>query len=133
MGAGRPGGRIQERLGGHEHPRRAVATLRGAFLSERDLEGMERVRTGQAFARRDLGVANERGKGQAREDRDAVNEDRAGTALAQLAAVLRTGQAELLAKDFEERVMRIRRDRSRLAVHAEGEELLRHAASAPIR
>src|SRR5205807_8527486 len=112
----------QKRLGCHQHPRRAVAALRGAFLSERDLKGMERVRTGEAFDRRHFGVANERGKGQAREDRDAVNEDRAGTALAQLAAVLRTSKVELLAQDFEERVMRIGRDRSRLAVNAKGEE-----------
>src|SRR5437899_1677946 len=133
LGARRPCGRIQKRLGCHEHPGRAVAALRRAFFGERDLEGMERVRTGEAFDRRDFGVAHQSGKRQARKDRNAVDENGARPALAELASVLCPGETELLTKDLEERVVRICRDRSRLAVHAKGEELLGHAASAPMR
>ena len=63
----------------------------------------------------------------------SVDEDRARAAFAELAPVLGAGEVQLLAKDFEQRVMRFRRDGARLAVHAKRQELLAHAASAPIR
>ena len=51
------------------------------------------------------------GERQAREQRLAVDEHRAGAALAELAAVLRPGEAEVLAQDLEQRA--VRRDRRR--------------------
>src|SRR5438034_1816770 len=133
LGARRSGRRIEERLRGHEHSGCAVAALRRALFRERDLQRVKRLAGRKALDRRHVGVAHESGKGQAGEDRNAIDKDGARPALAELASMLRAGEAELLAKDLEERVVRIRRDRSRLAVHAKGEELLRHAASAPMR
>src|SRR5205807_8137393 len=133
LGARRPGRRIEERLRRHEHPGSAVAALRRTLFGEGDLQRMEVLGTREAFDGRHLRISNEGGEGQAREDRHAVDENGAGTTLAELASVLRAGETELLTKDLEERVVRICRDRSRLAVHAKGEELLGHAASAPMR
>src|SRR5438876_5868133 len=133
LGARRPGRRIEERLRRHEHPGSAVAALGRTLFGEGDLQRMEVLGTREAFDGRHLRIANEGGERQAREDRHAVDENGAGATLAELASVLRAGETELLAKDLEERVVRIRRDRPRLAVHAKGEELLRQAASAPTR
>src|SRR2546428_558369 len=118
---------IEQRLRRHEHPRRAVAALRGALFGERGLQRMKLGAAREPFDGRHVGVADRHRQREAREHRRAVDEHGARAALAELAAVLRAGEAELLTKDFEERVVRLRRDGARLAVHAEGEELLRHA------
>jgi hypothetical protein len=106
--------------------------LRGALFGEGDLKWVQRLARREALDRRHVRVADERGERQACEDRDAVDEHCARAAFTELASMLRAGEAELLAKDFEKRVVRVRRDRTGLAVHAKGQELLRHAASAPI-
>src|SRR2546423_1727560 len=134
--------RVKEGLRGHEHPGRAVTALRSALFRERDLERMQCRRFAprgpypccrEALDRRHVAVADECGKGETREDRNAVDEDCACAAFAELAAVLRAGEPKLLAKHLEQGVMRIRSDGVRLAVHAQGQELLAQAASAPIR
>src|SRR5207237_3343084 len=70
-----------------------------------------------------------RGQGQAREDRNAVDQHRAGAALAELAAVLRAGELELLAQHFEQGVVRLGGDGVALAVDHEAQQLLRHATA----
>src|SRR2546427_2161721 len=83
--ARRPRRRIEQRLRGHEHPGRAVATLRRALFGKCDLERVQRLTLREALHRRHIGVADERGEGEAIEDRNAVDEHRAGAAFAKLA------------------------------------------------
>ena len=94
---------------------------------------VQRLTFREALHRRHIGVADERGEGEASEDRNPIDEDRAGAALAELAAMFGPREAKLLAQNLEQRVVRIRRDGAWLAVHVKSEELLAHAASAPIR
>src|SRR5206468_12094910 len=87
----------------------------------------------EALDRRHLGIRDERREREAGEHRDSVDEDRARAAFTELAPVFGTGEVELLAKHFEQGVMRVHGDGAGLAVHAKGDQLLAHAASAPIR
>ena len=58
---------------------------------------------------------------QAREDGLPVQEHRAGAALAQLAAVLRAAELEVLAQDLQERLLRHEGGLDGLAVHVQGD------------
>src|SRR5438093_13721788 len=64
-------------------------------------------------------------QGETGQDRHAVGEDRACATLAELATVLRTREIQLLAKHLEERVMRLRGEGVRIAVHSQREHRLR--------
>src|SRR5207248_10240533 len=61
---------------------------------------------------------------QARKDQIAVEDHGARAALAELAAVLGTGQAKVFARDFEERLVGLDHEIPGLAVDGEGEPQL---------
>src|SRR4051812_41281125 len=110
--------------GGHQHPRRADPPLRGACVEERLLELVERRGLGRLWlprgrgARRwDARIGAARRKALDRSDEPsvdladrhetgiddlAVKHDRARAALPFPAALLRPGQAEILAEDVEQ-------------------------------
>ena len=67
------------------------------------------------------------GQGQAGEHGPAVDEDRAGPAFAQLAAVLRPHEAEVFAEDLEQGVVNGRQHLAGLPVHVQPEADLVHA------
>ena len=68
------------------------------------------------------------GQRQAGEHGLPVDEDRAGAALAELAAVLGAGEVEILAEHLEERLVGGGDQVPRLAVDGEGQECLRDAS-----
>src|SRR5262245_23558303 len=95
--------RVQQGLRGEEDPRYAVSALRGAELREGLLEGMERAPLGEALDGEDRRVLALDGQRETGEHRLPVQEDRAGPALSELAAMLGPGQREVLAQHLEER------------------------------
>src|SRR5882762_2250209 len=88
--------RVEERLRGAQDSRSAVAALRGAELRERQLQRMGPRPRRQSLDREDRPVLALEREDQARQLRPAVEKHRAGAALAQLAAVLGPGQAQVL-------------------------------------
>src|SRR2546427_209330 len=108
LGEQRPGGE-QERWG-------AVAALRRAQLGERVLEGMQPTALRHPLDRLHPAPGAREAEHQAGEHRTRIHEHRAGAALAQLAAVLRAGEAQVLAQHFEQRLVRCERDLDGLAV-----------------
>src|SRR6266480_915842 len=108
----------QQRRGGHDLPRLAVAALRHVFLDPRALHGVRAV-PGEAFDR-GHSFAGDGGHGQyAGARRDAVQVDGAGAALGDAAAELGAGEPERVAQHPEER--RVGGDVDRFALTVDGE------------
>src|ERR1700732_3167621 len=85
---------VEQRLGGYQNPREAIATLAGLLREDRLLERMQLLAVAQSF---------DRGDGLARDGRDfaragvhrlAVQEHHAGAALLEAAAAAAAGRAE---------------------------------------
>src|SRR5262245_8738985 len=94
--------RAQEVDAGHDHAGRAEAALESVMLPERLLQRMQLAVRREALDRRDLaavGLDREHG---ARLDRVPVQLDRAGAADGRVAADLRTGEAEAVAKEVDQ-------------------------------
>src|SRR5207244_494744 len=108
---------VDERGGGHDEARRAEAALCGVVLVERGLHGREVVCRAQAFERFDRGTVDGRERQEARPSRLAVDQDRAGTAPALVAAGLGTRDVELLTQGGEERRERRAMEIALLAVY----------------
>ncbi len=93
----------QEGLGGHDHARRAVAALDRAEFEKGQLQVVRpAVGVGDALDGDHLPAVNLGGQQLARIDHPAVEDDRAGAALADLAAGLGAGQAQVLAQQVQE-------------------------------
>ncbi len=102
LGIGRRRRAGDEVVGGHEHPGRARAALGAAAGEERRLERRERAGGPEALDRLDapsLGLAR---RDEARARLLAVDPDRAGAAVAGVAADLGARQPEVLAQDVDE-------------------------------
>ena len=95
--------RIEVGLCGDEHARRADAALRRRRSRGTPAgAGSVRPSVGEALDRADVGALDLADRHEAAVDDRAVDEDRAGAALAFAAALLRAGQAEVLAQHVEE-------------------------------
>ena len=120
----------------HDLAGRAVAALEGVVIDEGLLHRMQRaVRLGEAFDGGDLLALDARGERQARQHAAAVDQHRAGAALAMVAALLGAGQADVLAQRVEQRGPHVERQLMALAVDAhrdlEGVRRPRPAAALP--
>src|SRR5688572_9688793 len=110
---------LEQGFGGHEDPRGAVAALRRAEVGESRLQRMQLRPARQAFHGVDAPSLAFHGKHQAGELRLAIDQHRAGAALAKLAAVLGAREAELFAQHLEKRLVRGNRGLVCLTVHFE--------------
>ena len=91
----------------HDLAGRAVAALEGIVLDERRLHRMQAAIVGQALDRGDrLALAHHRQR-QAGHDAPAIQQDGAGAALAEAAALLGAGQVQPVAQRVEQRGARI--------------------------
>src|SRR5919108_2994124 len=88
---------LQELLGRHDHARGAEAALQPVLIPERLLQRVKLRSLGQTFDRRDLGAVGLDGEQCARLDAVPVQLNRTGTAVARIAADVRSGQSCLLA------------------------------------
>src|SRR3989442_6331117 len=108
--------RRQERLGGEEKRRCAIAALCRAQLGERFLERMERPTLRHALDRLDPVAGAGEAEHETGEDRYAIDEHGAGTALAQLAAVFRAREPQVLPQHLEQGLVRCEGDLDGFAI-----------------
>ena len=80
---------------------------------------MELPALGHAFDRRHCAAFGVEAKHQTRENRTTINQNRAGSTLAQLTPMLGSGQREVFAQDFQQSLMRRERNLRWLAVERE--------------
>ena len=113
---GRVGVALEERDRGHHHPRRAVGTLESRIRNERLLDRVQDASDGKTLDGRHRPAGNLVQPGHARTSHGTVHQDRAGAASSLPTAVLRAGQAELLAQNVKEAPWRVRRDVARVPV-----------------
>ena len=92
---------VEQSFCGDEDGGRAVTALRGAEISERFLQRMQFAICAKAFHGQDFFSVAFEGEKQARENRRAIEEDSAGAAFAEFAAVLGARVIEIFAKNFE--------------------------------
>jgi len=111
---------IEQRLRPHDHAGDAKAALRRLLIDERALEGGWIVECAEALQRRDASPFGYLHGGDARKDRPVVQQDRAGTALAQPASKLGSVEAEIIAQDIEQRRRRIDVDPMLATIDVEG-------------
>ena len=91
--------RIQQGLGGHDHPRRTETALDGAGQDESLLDEVRILRCAQPLDADDIGTFQFHHLGEAGTDRLAVDDDHAGAALPlPVAGLLRPGQTQVLAQ-----------------------------------
>ena len=115
---------VEQGLGGQHDARRAEAALRAAVLDERLLDGMQRRRRRQALDGDDVAARRFQRQHQAGVDGSAVDQHRAGAAVAVAATFLGAGEADAVAQQLEQRVARVGEHRALLAVDGAGEERL---------
>src|SRR6266545_895957 len=94
---------VQQRLGGEDETRRAESALHAAFLHERCLDLIENPAFGETFDRLDVLALRLHREIEARVDRLAVDQDRAGAALTFLAGAFGAREADRLPQRFEQR------------------------------
>src|SRR5262249_6438025 len=97
---------IEKRLRGQQERRRAVAALRRAEIGEGVLQWMQLAVLRQSLDGANVAAVALLRQHETREHRLAIQVDGARTTFAELAAVLRAAEAQILAQDFEERLVR---------------------------
>ena len=116
----------------HQEARRAVAALRGAEIGEGLLERVQLGSRRQPLDGVDArGPSHSSAEHEAGEHRLAVDQHGAGAALAELAAVLGAGQAEVLAQHLEQGLVGREEDVLLLAVDAQDDPRLLAAHASP--
>src|SRR5207247_7828488 len=89
----------------------AIAALQSIMAHKRGLHRVEIAVFFQTLDGRDLVARMHRGERQAAVDALSIDDHRAGAALSLVAALLRTGQPEMLAQRIEQRYARIEIER----------------------
>jgi hypothetical protein len=97
---------IQQSLGGYQNRRRAVSALRCTEVGEGVLQGMKISFQSETFDSQHVPRVALDSEDQTGQHRLAVQKNRASAALSQLAAVLRSGVAKILAQDLEQSLVR---------------------------
>ena len=98
---------IEQRLRGQDLPVLAEAALRHLLVDPGLLHRVQLAVLRQPFERGDLGALHRGHRPDARPHRLALDEHRAGAALAEAAAEARALQAEVVAQDVEQRRRRV--------------------------
>ena len=122
---------FEQRFGLHDESRRADAALQSRAFEEGTLHFVEMVTAGDAFDRFQIGAFGFDGQDQATVDRPTVHLNGASSAVAVGAAFLRAGQAEHVAKSFEQCLLRLAEELVSVPVDRRGDDsLFRHDESA---
>src|SRR5262249_55618601 len=94
---------LEQAIGTHDHARRAVAALQPVHFAEAFLQRVQRaVGRGHAFDGEEIAALRLHGEHGAGFDRSAVEIDRAGAAMAGVAADMRAGQVQVFAQEMDE-------------------------------
>src|SRR3954451_5959717 len=111
---------LEECGAGHHHAVRAIAALRGLLGDEGGLHTVWLLDRAEAFDGGDLAAREARGRNRAGAHRLAIDQHRAGAALAEAAAVFGALQAEIVADGVQQGLFGIANvERSRAPVHRE--------------
>src|SRR5712691_2740028 len=97
----------EERIAGHEHPRRAVAALQPVLGHEAFLERVEPAVLLEAFHRHDLFAPGLDREHRARLHGSAIEDDGAGSAVRRVAADVSAGEPEDVADQVDEQEARL--------------------------
>src|SRR5215471_7386212 len=106
----RVGSVFEKRFRSEKDSRRAISTLSSAEFGKGLLQRMKFGSHCHALNRGDLMAFHSNSESQARKYWTAIHQYGAAPAFTQLAAVLRAGQTQILAKHFQERLVRRKRD-----------------------
>src|SRR6266849_5034174 len=107
---------LEHLVDGHDHAGRAEAALQTVLLPEALLDRVQLAVLGEPFDRHDVGAVGLDGEHVARLHRLAVHDDRAGAALARVAAHVGPGQPDVLSDVVDEQQARLDLVGDRLAV-----------------
>src|SRR4030095_11199544 len=121
---------IQQPLGRHDHAGAAEAALERPFLLERFLNGMEAIGVREAFDGQHVAPVHLPCEHQARVHEVAIDDDRAGAAIADVASELGARQIETLPEEPEERRLRRHGSRALFAVDRKGDR--NHQCAFPV-
>src|SRR2546428_5615864 len=116
-----------------QHARRAEAALHGAVAHERLLQRMQATVALQPAQRDDGAASQPRGQDEARGHRPPVEQHRADAAHALVAALLDVEDAQRVAQQLEQRLVRAHLDLSRAPVEDEARDHVRPSARATAR
>ena len=119
LSAGRLGLVSQERGGAQNHPRGAIAALKGIFGQEGFLNRMQLRAFAEPFDRRDRLAVHLAHRSQARKCAFAVDQDRAGATAALPTAIFRSGKLEIFAKNFQQGALSVSGDGSWRAIDSQ--------------
>ena len=97
----------EERRRAHQHPRRAVAALERVVRAERLLERGQLAAAGQTLDRLDARAVGLDGEHHAALDEHAVDDHRAGAAVARVAADVAAGEVEVVADEVDQQLPRL--------------------------
>src|SRR5229473_126173 len=100
---------IQQSFGGDQNRRSAVSALRRAQIREGILQGMKFSFGAEPLHRQHALAVTLQGEQETGKHGLTVHQNGAGAALAELAAMLRAGVAQILAKDFQQSFIRSER------------------------
>jgi hypothetical protein len=100
---------LEQVYGGHDHSRRAVAALQAVLFVEAFLHRVERSSGRDPLDRRDLRSIGLGRQDRARLNGPAVQMNRAGAALASIAAHVRAGELEIFSEEVDEQGARLDR------------------------
>lgn len=117
LGLRRQGILPKQRHTGQDHSRRAITALHGIALNERFLHRVEAVPVGEALNRGDPLPCHAARRSDARAVRDALDENRAGSALPLATAVFGAGKVHLIPQNEKQGPLRINRHVQALAIH----------------
>src|ERR1700750_3174089 len=96
FGFGRTRRTIEQRPGAHDHAVQAIAALRGLLLDKGFLHGIRMVASAEALECEDLTSKRAIDRNDAGTRREAVDQDGAGAAFAEPAAIFRSVQFEIV-------------------------------------
>jgi len=112
----RTGISLQKRLRRHQDSRGAKTALNRSMIDERLLQWVERFPIAEAFDRLDLSPLDLGSQDQTGMNRRPIEQDRAGPALSDPAALLRSGQTQFLPEKPEQGPVRRHRKLNRLPI-----------------
>jgi len=110
---------IEQRFCRYQNPRRAIAALRRAEVGKGILQGVQPSIGAEPFDRQDSSSRALERKNEARKHRLAIQENRAGAAFSQLAAMFRPGVEEIFAQDLQQGFVRSEQDVDFFAIQRE--------------
>src|SRR5437870_12176597 len=118
--------RLEERVGHHQHARRAEPTLESVFLPETFLECVELAALLQAFYRLNAGPVGLNGQHRTGLHCHSVEDDRTRTAVRRITTDVRAGEVEVLSEEVHQQESRLNLAGMLLTIHVDADTRATH-------